>query len=420
MKNLIDLNLKEEILPIFDYTINAFARSEVLRILEHPLSSVEQIIERQQILRGFSANQAVLNEYTYNVSYLREVYSFLQNVGNEHASRKRTKRQLLVHKSTKYRYIGKLSQLILVFYQLESRYFSKLNLDCFPTNYASTIERIKQFLSHFQLEKHKSIIQKGGLKRKHVAELLKTLNELQQQKEILTFWEDLFRFEAFLSISIAITQNQFCYPNFSQGSIALYNLYHPLLKDPIKNDFVTNSNVIVFNGPNMSGKSTFLKTIGLCIYLGHLGIGIPASNGEIPFCDYLSIDINRKDDLSKGYSHFMTEIVNLKSIAQRASKGKRCIAIFDELFRGTNVEDGFEICKTTINGLSKFNNSIFFISTHIQELKSVSNKKTANYYIDCELIEDKPVFTYQLKQGWSDIKIGRIIFEKEGLNDLLG
>jgi len=52
-------------------------------------------------------------------------------------------------------------------------------------------------------------------------------------------------------------------------------------------------------------------------------------------------------------------------------------------------------------------------------LKNVSNDQISNYYIDCELKEDKPIFTYKLKKGWSDIKVGRILFDKEGLNELL-
>lgn len=169
----------------------------------------------------------------------------------------------------------------------------------------------------------------------------------------------------------------------------------------------------------MSGKSTFLKSVGLCLYFGHLGIGIPASTGEIPFCNHFSIAINRRDDISNGYSHFMTEIMNLKNVVNNASTGKQCFAIFDELFSGTNVEDAFEICKTTINGLNKYKNSYFIISTHIQELKNIANEDTENYYIDCVLKDNKPTFTYKLKKGWSDVKVGRILFEKEGLNEML-
>lgn len=115
----------------------------------------------------------------------------------------------------------------------------------------------------------------------------------------------------------------------------------------------------------------------------------------------------------------MTEVMNLKNVVENAAQGKRCFAVFDELFSGTNVEDGFEICKMTINGLSKYDNSCFIISTHIQRLKNATNEKVSNYYIDCELIDDKPTFTYKLKKGWSDIKVGRILFDREGLNKML-
>ena len=93
--------------------------------------------------------------------------------------------------------------------------------------------------------------------------------------------------------------------------------------------------------------------------------------------------------------------------------------MFDVLFSGTSAEDAFEICKTTIDGLSKFEKSYFIISTHLQALKSVSGDGIASYYIDCELVNNQPTFTYQLKEGWSEVKVGRILFEKEGLNRLL-
>lgn len=169
----------------------------------------------------------------------------------------------------------------------------------------------------------------------------------------------------------------------------------------------------------MSGKSTFLKAVGLCVYFAHLGIGIPASYGEIPFYEHFSIAINRKDDLSNGYSHFMTEIMNLKKVVKNASTSRSCFAIFDELFSGTNLEDAQEICTTSILGLSKFKNSLFFISTHIQELKNVTNEHISTYHIGCKVVDQKPSFTYKLEKGWSNIKVGRILFEQQGLNKLL-
>ncbi|APU10201.1 hypothetical protein A5M85_07860 [Cellulophaga lytica] len=399
--------------------MNMFSRKKILEILEKPLQSTTDIIERQNILKGFSKNEKTLKDYSYTVFYLNEVHFFLNDEKIEDLSKKKLKYKLFASKQEKIRYTSKLNQLILFFHRLESKYFTRLRLEAFPIDYASNIKRILQFLSNFELHKFEYIIREKRLRDNHVIELTEKINELKRKELIRPFWEDFFLFESYLSISFGITKNNFVYPIFIDNSIKLRDFYHPLLENPVKNNLETNSNVIVLNGPNMSGKSTFLKAVGLCMYFGHLGIGIPASEGEIPFCDYFSIEINRRDDILNGYSHFMSEVMNLKNVVEQATNGKQCFAVFDELFSGTNVEDGFEICKTTINGLSKFNHSYFFISTHIQELKNVSNGQIENYYIDCELIENIPTFTYQLKKGWSGVKVGRILFEKEGLNKML-
>src|SRR5690606_31536158 len=411
--------IRKELLPLFEYSLNMFARKKILSILETPLPSVTEITDRQNILKGFTANNEILKDYSYTVLYLNEVHFFLNDDKIEDLFRKKLKYRLFASKQEKIRYASRFNQLILFFHRLQSKYFLRLDLNQFPEEYSKSIKRILQFLSNFELHKYENIVREYKLRDKHVIELTDKINQLKEKKLIPTFWEDLFLFEAYLSINVGILKNDFTFPIFTEKGIKLSEFYHPLIKEPIKNDFETSSNVIVLNGPNMSGKSTFLKAVGLCIYFGHLGLGIPASYGGIPFCNHFSIEINRRDDILNGYSHFMTEVMNLKKVVENATNGKQCFAVFDELFSGTNVEDAFEICKTTINGLSKYKNSYFLISTHIQELKSVSNDRISDYYIDCELIAGKPTFTYKLKKGWSDIKVGRILFDREGLNKLL-
>jgi len=118
----------------------------------------------------------------------------------------------------------------------------------------------------------------------------------------------------------------------------------------------------------------------------------------------------------------MSEIVTLKNVLTEASGNKKCFAVFDELFRGTNIEDALEISTATIKGLCNFPQSLFFISTHLHQLKQmeeVKANKITTCYIECELKNEVPVFTYKLKEGWSDLKIGRILFDREGINTLL-
>jgi DNA mismatch repair protein MutS len=116
----------------------------------------------------------------------------------------------------------------------------------------------------------------------------------------------------------------------------------------------------------------------------------------------------------------MTEIDNLKKVVLAAEQGKNCFAIFDELFRGTNSDDALSISLITINGLKKFHNSCFFISTHLHSLKDQigQDNDISLQHIDCKLSGGRPVFTYQLQDGWSDVKIGQILFEQTGLKAL--
>ncbi len=142
----------------------------------------------------------------------------------------------------------------------------------------------------------------------------------------------------------------------------------------------------------------------------------------MPFFDCISISINLYDDILSGYSQFMSEIMNLKKVIVEAANGKRCFAVFDELFRGTNIEDAVEISSATVKGLLGFEKSFFFISTHLHQLKeieAVKSEMAGTYYVDCDLKDGIPSFTYQLQRGWSDLRVGRILFEREGLNEML-
>src|SRR5690606_19378861 len=134
-------------------------------------------------------------------------------------------------------------------------------------------------------------------------------------------------------------------PELTNTTLTLTDFYHPNLKNPVKNSFVNSNGVILLTGANMAGKSTFLKSLGICVYLTHIGLPVPAKYASIPFYDNLYIFINNSDDLNNGYSYFMQEVLNLKEVVINCNAGHNCFALFDELFKGTNFEDAFDILK---------------------------------------------------------------------------
>lgn len=424
MNNIKDLHLEKEILPLFDFVYNEFSRDTLIELLSEIPGSVDEILFRQKIIKGLMSNEALYIPFSYYKSEFNEVYGYFENLGNRgtHLYGTSLKINLLFAKTERSKEGGRLGQLIIFFYKIYQSYFSQLEEKNFPALFGRKIGNIKLFFSGLEILKYHAIAKKRRFNITEIAKLSEFLLGKIRNGEMDIFWKDFFLFEAYLSISKGIMKHKFSFPEFNNTGFSIVNFYHPLLKDPVKNSLTAKGNVTLITGPNMSGKSTLLKAIGICVLLAHIGLAVPAERCELPFFDVISISINLNDDLRSGFSHFMAEIKSLKNVVIEANNTKKCFAVFDELFRGTNVEDALEISKTTILGLTKFSNSYFFISTHLHQLKEIitlNDDKISTLFIECILNNDNPVFTYKLQAGWSDLKIGQLLFEQEGLNQLL-
>lgn len=422
MTNCADLHLQRDILPLFDFTHNAFSHEALVSLLVQPLASRESILLRQQILKGFIANHVVFETYSYATTDMHEVYTFLINYSDSEVSKRGLKRRLFFSERERHQVRSKYIQVILLLHRLHTYFIKTVNTTFFPESYKTELLALNHFLEGFNLSYFGEVIREQRFKIKHIVYLNEYISKSAASGELNTFWKRYFLFEAYLALSKGIMKHRFTFPTFSHTVFSLKEVYHPLLKQPVKNSFTSRSNVVLLTGPNMSGKSTFLKAIGICVYLGHIGVGVPASEASLPFFETISISINLNDDIRSGYSHFMSEVINLKKVVVEAVNNKKCFAVFDELFRGTNIEDAIDISSSTIRGLTRFEGSFFFISTHLHQLKEmeeIQKGQVDTYYIDCNVTNEKPHFTYILKQGWSDLRVGRILFEKEGLDKLL-
>ncbi len=422
MLNTADLHIDDEILPLFDATFNYHSGQALRSMFNTPLSSVEEILLRQHILQGFIGNRELLKDYSFSRFNLAEIYDFLETFAAGSLSGRKLRWKLTFSDKERQQKRGRLILLIRLFYKIHTSYTSKIDTSLFPASYAADLVHLNTFFSGFDLERYETAFKKNKFRVSHIIELLQLISERVTNGQFAAFWQRWFLFEAFLSVSNAITKNNFVFPAFTNSQFSLQGVYHPFLKNPVKNDITATNNVILLTGPNMSGKSTLLKAISLCVYLAHTGIGVPAAAASMPYFSTISVAINLTDSIVSGYSHFMSEIITLKNVLTEARGKTKCFAVFDELFRGTNIEDALEISTATIKGLCHFPDSLFFISTHLHQLKEIEEVRTnkvTTLYIDCELKNDTPVFTYQLKEGWSDMRVGRILFEKEGLNNML-
>jgi DNA mismatch repair protein MutS len=423
MKNIGDLHFQKEILPLLDFCYNEFSRDVLTQLLSEPPDTLAEVLIRQHIIRELMNNDRLYRPFFYSRFEFNEVYAYVQNlrIREEEVVGGSLAIHFLFARVKRHREQGKLSQLVLFFHQVQHAWFSGLGTDGFPWEFQNSVRNIRRMFADLDIERYQAIVRGNGLKIRDMARLIRMLEQKSRTGEMDVFWNDFFIFEAFLSISKGIVKYHFTFPSFTREGLSIQGFYHPLIKDPVLNSIDIRENVTLITGPNMSGKSTLLKSIGLCVYLAHLGLAVPAEKCEMGFFDVISVAINLNDDILSGYSHFMTEIISLKKVVVEARQASKCFAIFDELFRGTNVEDALAISQTTIQGLTQFHQSYFFISSHLHQLKETvtANPKIGTHFIECKLIDNAPVFTYRLRQGWSDLRIGQIIFEREGLNELL-
>jgi DNA mismatch repair ATPase MutS len=231
--------------------------------------------------------------------------------------------------------------------------------------------------------------------------------------------------DALQSLAVATREHGWIFPCFREGGLHFeaVGLRHPFLADPVPADcrLDAESNLIFLTGPNMAGKTTFLKACGLAAYLAHLGAGVPADSLELCRFDRLFTSLSVSDDVARGYSFFFSEVRRMKELAAQLAAGKRVFALLDELFKGTNVQDAFDGTDAVIGGLAAWRGSAFLVSSHLWELAEgfavLPNLQTRRF--GATVGENGLVFDYRLEPGISRLRVGMDIIRREGVLELL-
>jgi DNA mismatch repair protein MutS len=205
--------------------------------------------------------------------------------------------------------------------------------------------------------------------------------------------------------------------------VDIKGLHHPCIKNAVRNDVLIEQdrNLCFLTGANMAGKSTYLKSLSLAVYLAHVGFPVPATAMQTTLFKGLITTINLSDNINSGYSHYYSEVKRLKKVAEKIISQDNLFIVFDELFRGTNVKDAYDASLATITALSKIKSSVFLISTHIVEIASEikAYENIVFKYFDSQIDNDKPVFDFKLKDGVSAETLGYFIFKNEGILEIL-
>lgn len=242
---------------------------------------------------------------------------------------------------------------------------------------------------------------------------------------VRTVLDALYTMDALRTVWNVAKARGLVFPAFTtdRRTVAIEGLYHLFLDHPVKNDACLNDqqHLCFLTGPNMAGKSTYMKAFGVAVYLAHCGFPVPATRVELSVFRGLFTTINLSDNLSLGYSHYYNEVARLKYVIEQVKELRETVVVFDELFRGTNVQDAYDASFVVVDRLSRLKSSVFMISSHIVEVAwALRQTSTMNFRCFEVLMEDvKTRYTYRVQEGISNERIGMYILRKERVVELI-
>ena len=234
------------------------------------------------------------------------------------------------------------------------------------------------------------------------------------------------RLDAWYSMAMATLRFHLSFPVFvdqAEPYLEATSLYHLLLPQAVSYDvrLDKDANFLFLTGANMAGKSTFIRAVGVVVFLAHLGMGVPAATMRLSLFDGILSNINVVDDLAKGESFFFNEVQRIRNTLEKIHGQKKWLVLIDELFKGTNVQDAMKCSTTVIKGLIRIRKSLFILSTHLYEigddLKDFPN--ILFRYFETNVVDDQLEFSYQLKEGISNDRIGYLILKREKVVEML-
>ncbi len=234
------------------------------------------------------------------------------------------------------------------------------------------------------------------------------------------------RLDCCQSLANAAVDNDYCRPKMTKGGkLKIVDGRHPVVEKSVKDTFVPNSTelddkderVVILTGPNMAGKSTYMRQVALITLMAHMGSFVPASQASIPITDKVFTRVGASDSLSTGQSTFMVEMSEMANILNNSTS--RSLLIIDEIGRGTSTFDGLSIAWAVVEHIAdkrKCGAKTLF-ATHYHELTELEGKLDGvkNYRITVKEHGDDIIFLRRIMRGGADKSFGIQVARLAGL-----
>lgn len=234
------------------------------------------------------------------------------------------------------------------------------------------------------------------------------VSKLQEIADIIS------ELDVILSLTVVAEQNNFIKPELTdKRNIYIKDGRHPVVEVVSKKDYVSNdvimdekTNIFLITGPNMSGKSTYMRMLAIIVILNQIGSFVPAKKATLPIFDNIFTRIGASDDLVSGESTFMVEMKEANNAVSNATKDS--LILFDELGRGTATYDGMSLAQSILEYIHEHIGAKTLFSTHYHELTSLESnlRNLKNVHVSAKEENDKIIFLHKVKKGAVDKSYG--------------
>lgn len=413
----------KSLFDMLNFTSSIGGKNKLYNFLESPLDDLEKIKERNEAIAFFqfsgSAKELQIDKNSLDfIEYYFNYGNYPTRLPSKFSAIEKGLLYKLKPNGEYYiieRGIDYVIELLNSLYKF-SRYLAKFDCPALIHRNNEEIFRI------FSLEEYKQVLEIKSMEKIGMYQIARFdyMFRYTHKTQILFFLNLIYEYDIFIAVAKAAEKYKFSYPKLLQEKkgIHIEELFHPFVDSPVKNDidYIPEKNLLFISGPNMAGKSTLMKALGISVYLAHTGFPVPAGKMSFNPLSGLYTTINISDSLNSGFSHFYSEVLRIKDIANKL-KCNNMLVIFDELFRGTNVKDAYDGTLAVISAFTEVCNSYFAVSTHIVEvaddLKCFSNIQFR--YMEIVKQGKQSQYTYHLKEGVSEDRLGMYILKQERL-----
>lgn len=305
---------------------------------------------------------------------------------------------------------------------------TKSNLEMVPESYIrkQTLSNAERFITP-ELKKYEDTIINSKARIEEIEYyLFKEISaKIKEEKSLLIkLAEKLAYIDVIISFSTIAVENDYIKPEINENfDLGIINGRHPVVEKLIgKSDFVSNNTLItgnerfiVLTGPNMSGKSTYMKQIALISIMAQIGSYVPATQAKLPIVDKYLTRIGASDDILSGQSTFMVEMSEVSNILNNATENS--LIILDEVGRGTSTFDGVSIATAISEYIHEKIKAKTIFATHYHELTDLEKKykNVVNYRIEVNEKNGKVMFLRNIVKGGADKSYGIEVAKLAGL-----